>query len=67
MRLEEMEQIAVKFDKIGLNVQLHGIMFQCPVCKNKISNDAAAMEPLCTGPHPSLDEHEPTIMKRMLR
>jgi hypothetical protein len=36
-------------------------VFRCPVCGNTVRNDSD-MEPLCTGPHPSLDEHPPEVM-----
>lgn len=44
--------------KIGVNV------FQCPVCGNRFRYDDE-YEPMCTGPHPSLDEHEPAVMVRL--
>lgn len=48
----------------GSHVVKHGVLeFTCPVCANRARGDDA-YEPICTGPHPSLDEHEPAVMVR---
>jgi len=44
-----------------LGVHPQAFEFVCPVCRARWRNDAKNMPPLCTGPHPSLDEHEPTL------
>lgn len=59
-----MEKIAAKLDHLVLRPDSAGINFRCPRCGNRMRNDQG-MEPMCTGPHPSLDEHEPTIMVRV--
>lgn len=38
--------------------------FRCPICGNTVVNDQE-MEPVCTGPHPSLDEHPHEPMVRV--
>lgn len=38
--------------------------FVCPLCGNHFKWEAP-MEPLCTGPSMSRDEHEPTPMQRV--
>ncbi len=46
----------------GEDVRKKGVnLFRCPVCRNEFRYDDA-YEPMCTGPHPSLDEHEPAVM-----
>lgn len=63
--LPDMERVARRFDALVLDPQKRGVpVFVCTVCGNQARNDAAAMAPMCTGPHPSLDEHEPTVMVR---
>lgn len=37
-------------------------LFRCSVCQNEHRTDQE-YEPLCTGPHPLLDEHRATVMK----
>lgn len=44
-----------------LGIQKRGFDFRCPVCRKVWRNDARDMPVLCTGPHPSLSEHEPTL------
>lgn len=41
-------------------------VFRCPVCR-KAERFDDAYEPICTGPHPSLNEHEPRVMAREIR
>jgi hypothetical protein len=36
-------------------------VFRCPVCKKRFENDSE-LEPLCTGPSATRDEHELTLM-----
>jgi hypothetical protein len=49
----------------GQDVRLEGVnVFRCPVCRNEFRYDDE-YEPICTGPHPSLDEHEPAVMVRV--
>ena len=63
--LVDMERLAFRFDTIaGVAPQGKGIDFKCPLCGGRARNDQG-MEPMCTGPHPSLDEHPPTIMRRV--
>lgn len=38
--------------------------FVCPVCAKRFRWDDP-VEPLCTGPSESRDEHEPTVMVRI--
>ena len=46
----------------GARVRKKGVnLFRCPVCANTFRNDDD-YEPVCTGPHPSLDEHRPVVM-----
>ena len=51
-----------ELERTVLGVQPRAFEFECPVCRNRARNDARDMPPLCTGPHPSLDEHPPTLM-----
>jgi len=37
-------------------------VFRCPLCANEFRYDDP-YEPLCTGPHPTLDEHGPEVMR----
>lgn len=49
----------------GENLRKQGVnLFRCPVCRNEFRHDDE-YEPLCTGPHPSLDEHEPAVMVKV--
>ena len=41
----------------------HGVEFIYPVCGNRFRQDLTD-PPVCTGPHPSLDEHLPAVMRR---
>lgn len=51
--------------RVGLALAKKGwYTFECPVCRNRADSDQEA-EPMCTGPHPSLDEHEPTVMDNL--
>ncbi len=51
-----------RVDKAETYFVKHGVnVFQCPLCSKLFRHDDA-YEPLCTGPNPSLDEHEPTVM-----
>jgi hypothetical protein len=52
------------WDDLILGTGPTGFEFVCPTCKSRYRNDAENMPPLCTGPHPSLDEHEPTVTLR---
>lgn len=36
--------------------------YVCVLCGNQVREQYA---PICTGPHPSLDEHEPLMMERL--
>jgi hypothetical protein len=38
-------------------------IYTCIVCGNQVKSE---FEPVCTGPHPSLDEHEPVVMQTLL-
>jgi len=65
MSLVDLERLAHRFDGIALAPQKQGIpTFRCPVCNNKVQNDATAMEPACTGPG-SVDVHPLTVMVRV--
>lgn len=41
-----------------------GVWYRCPVCGNRYKTDVTGIEPVCTGPNLSLDEH---IMEPMVR
>lgn len=63
--VQDMERLAHRFDELALRPQAKGIpTFRCPVCRNKVQNDATAMEPACTGPG-SADVHSLTVMVRV--
>jgi hypothetical protein len=63
--LDPLERMAQRFDHLVLRPEKRGVpTFRCPLCRSVARNDAG-MEPMCTGPHPSLDEHEPTVMVRV--
>lgn len=51
-------------DTIVLQPQTHALVYFCPMCGSRTRSNLAGMEPVCTGPHPSLDEHEMTPMMR---
>lgn len=54
------------FDTIILRPQSQAVVYRCPVCgKCERSEFGGMVEPCCTGPHPSLDEHEMTPMMRV--
>ena len=60
------EAIALRFDRLVLDPVKRGVVvFVCPVCKNRTRTDGNGMEPACTGPHPSLDEHPLTPMRKV--
>jgi len=48
-----------------LQPQAEGVWFACPVCRKRFRTNIVGVEPCCTGPHPSLDEHELTPMVRV--
>lgn len=48
--------------RVGVHQMGTGFTFKCPMCGTTMLNDQM-MQPLCTGPHPSLDEHPPTVME----
>ncbi len=48
--------------RVGVHQMGTGFTFKCPMCGTTMVNDQM-MQPLCTGPHPSLDEHPPTVME----
>lgn len=51
--------------RIGLAPIKRGkFVFRCPTCGNRFESDQE-MEPLCTGPNASLDEHEPAVMENL--
>ena len=52
-------------DTIVLQPQKTVLVYCCPLCGNRERSDLAGLEPCCTGPHPSLDEHELTPMIRV--
>jgi len=60
----DVDAYAKRFDHLVLRPQSTGINFRCPLCGARARNNQG-MEPMCTGPHPSLDEHEPTVMVRV--
>ena len=47
--------------EVGLFETGHKFQFRCPLC-DKIETNDQRMEIMCTGPHPSLDEHPPELM-----
>lgn len=56
--MTDIDYTASRFDHLVLGTLKRGVvLYRCPVCGSKVRNDADAMEPACTGPHPSLDEH----------
>jgi len=54
-------------DTIVLQPQKNAVInYVCPMCGHRIKSEYAGMvEPCCTGPHPSLDEHEMIPMIRV--
>lgn len=49
----------------GTHLRRVGVyVFECPVCHKRFRHDDP-YEPLCTGPHETLDEHDPTVMRRV--
>jgi hypothetical protein len=58
-------ELITKFDDLILIPKKFGITFLCPLCGNRTRNDGAGLPPVCTGPHPSLDEHLPEPMVRI--
>lgn len=64
--IDDMERLAHRFDTIALRPQKSGVpVFRCPVCGNKARSDATGIEPACTGPNPSTDDHPMTVMARV--
>jgi hypothetical protein len=63
--LSPAERLARRFDHLVLKPVKHVVVWQCPICKATARTDTAGMSPCCTGPHPSLDEHELTPMTRL--
>lgn len=62
----EVDYMASRFDHLVLGPVKRGVVeFLCPVCKNRVRTDGDGMEPACTGPHPSLDEHPLTPMRKV--
>jgi hypothetical protein len=39
--------------------------FRCPTCRKTFQNDSP-LEPICTGPSESRDDHEPTVMQAVV-
>lgn len=63
----EQREETLAYTRVGLGEIRDGVYrFRCPECGNVFDNDRD-MEPLCTGPNLSLDEHEPTMMVRVGR
>jgi hypothetical protein len=50
-------------DRFILQPKKQGVAFRCPLCRHVVFNDAAGLEPMCTGPRWT-DDHEPTVMVR---
>ncbi len=48
--------------RVGVHQMGVTFRFRCPMCGNRMDNDQM-MQPMCTGPHPSLDEHPPVVME----
>jgi hypothetical protein len=64
MEIEEREGVlGARFDRLVLGTTKRGAaVFACPVCANRVTHDGTGIGPVCTGPHPSLDEHDHTEM-----
>ncbi len=58
-------RILRRFDHLVLDPQTVVVVYVCPLCGNKCRTDGAGLEPVCTGPHPSLDEHPHEPMVRI--
>jgi hypothetical protein len=57
------DDLMARFDRLVLAPVKRGVVeFRCPVCNNLARTDGDGLEPACTGPHPSLDEHPLTPM-----
>ncbi len=48
--------------RVGVHEMGTSFTFRCPMCRTIRKNDQM-MQPMCTGPHPSLDEHPPVVME----
>jgi hypothetical protein len=64
--LSPTELIQRRFDHLVLRPNKKGVWFRCPICANRVKHDGEGLEPCCTGPHPSLDEHplEAMVLER---
>lgn len=56
---EDLDTIVLRPTKNGV------LVFRCPLCGNTARSEYAGLEPCCTGPHPSLDEHPMEVMVRV--
>jgi hypothetical protein len=62
----DVEEYGKRFDHLVLRPRKRGVVvFECPVCRYRMRSDGEGLEPACTGPHPSLDEHPLTPMRRL--
>lgn len=51
-------------ETIVMRPEPKGVWWRCPICGNRFRNDVMGIEPVCTGPNLSLDEH---MMEPMVR